>query len=143
MTYIKSFIMTLIIAAVAHALIDGFLPKGEISKAVRYLTSLIMILILVSPFAELVKSIPHAAASAELFTYRTADAITRANSIVALRIERSLCEKFGIDDGNIEVKYDGEGINVRLAKRPGFITSDFELYIMNNFGVSAEVEFYE
>ncbi len=143
MTDIKGFMVTLITAAAASALLGGFLPSTGMKTLVKYLISLTVLVMLISPLVNVIKKLPDMADADIPFAYEYTDAYTRANSIVALRIERSLCEKFGIDEGNIDVKYDGNGINVRLMPKMGLFKSDISLYIKNNFGVESEVSFYE
>ncbi len=143
MTDIKDFMITLITAAAASALLGGLLPSAGMKNLVKYLISLTVLVMLVSPLVKVIKKLPDIADADIPFAYEYTDAYTRANSIVALRIERSLCEKFSIDEENIDVKYDGSGINVRLLWRIGLFEDDIVLYIKNNFGVEAEVSFYE
>lgn len=135
--------ITLITAAAASALLGGFLPSSGMKNLVKYLISLTVLVMLVSPLVNVIKKLPYMADASTPFAYEYTDAYTRANSIVALRIERVLCEKFDIDEGSIDVKYDGVGINVKLLRRIGLFESDIALYIKNNFGVEAEVSFYE
>ncbi len=142
MSELKGFIMSIIAAAAASALIEGFVPDGAMKKYVKYLISLFILLVLLSPIKSLIGMIPALASGAE-FSYESIEALSRANSVVAMHIEAALCEKFSLDDENISVKYNGEIISVEVKKRIGLIESDFKAYIANNFGVEAEVIFYE
>lgn len=142
MSELKGFIMSIIAAAAASALIEGFVPDGGMKKYVKYLISLFILLVLLSPLKSLLGMLPTLASGAG-FTYESVEAFSRANSVVAMHIEAALCEKFSLDDENISVKYNGERISVEAKKRIGLIESDFKAYIANNFGVEAEVSFYE
>ncbi|MBQ8551559.1 MAG: stage III sporulation protein AF [Clostridia bacterium] len=142
MNEIKGFIISLVSAAAASALIEGFVPDGGLKKYVRYLTALVILLVLVSPLGKLIGMLPSLVA-AEGFSYDSVDALSRANSIVALHIEKALCEKFSVADADIEAKFDGERIIVRTVHVPWLFEEDIILYIANNFGVEAEVSFYE
>ena len=142
MDQIKGFIMSLISAAAASALVEGFLPDGGIKKYVKYLTALVILLVLVSPLKELIGAVPSLVSGGELY-FDSTDAMARANSVVAMHIEKALCEKFSIDDGDVEVRYEDGRTVVRARGAPWLIESDLTLYIAYNFGVEAEVEFYE
>ncbi len=138
----KGFILSLVGAAAASSLIEGFVPEGGLKKYVRYLISLILLLVLISPLFEIVSMLP-TFSRAEGFTYDSVDALAKANSIVALHIERALCEKFTLSDSQVDAKYDGERIVVCIVSRPWLFEDDIVLYILNNFGVEAEVRFDE
>ena len=142
MSELKGFIMSIIAAATASALIEGFIPDGEMKKYVKYLISLFILLVLLSPIKSLLGMIPALASGVE-FSYDSIEAFSHANSVVAMHIEAALCDKFSLEDENISVKYNGEIISVEAKKRIGLIESDFKAYIANNFGVEAEVSFYE
>ena len=138
---ISGFILSLVSAAAATALIDGFVPDGAMKKYVRYLVSLTILLVLLSPLRDIIGELPSITAktSAE---YDAAEAFVRANSIVAMHIEKSLIEKFSLRDGEVDVEYGSDGIGVSAKRRVGVFASDIELYIMNTYGVEAKVELY-
>ena len=142
MTEIKGFIMSLIAVSAASALLDGFTPDGGVKKYFRYLVSLLILIVLLTPVRGIIGKIPSAAAGYN-FSYDSVEAFVSANSVVAMHIERALAEKFSLEAGTVSVKYDGEKMIVRAKKRLGFVESDFEAYISGNFGVLSEVEFYE
>ncbi len=139
---ISGFILSLVSAAAATALIDGFVPDGAMKKYVRYLVSLTVLLVLLTPLRDIIGELPTIAADAS-GDYDTVEALARANSIVAMHIEDSLITKFSLREGEVDVKYDGEGISVCAKRRVGLFASDIELYIMNTYGVEARVELYE
>ncbi len=139
---IREFILSLVSAAAACSLVEGFLPDGGVKKYVKYLASLVILAVLLAPLGDIIERLPSLAYAGE-FSYDSVDALARANSIVAMHIEKALCEKFSIGEGEIEAKYDGERIVVRARKRPWLYEGDIVLYILNNFGVESEVGFYE
>lgn len=110
-------------------------------KFVRYLLSLMILLALITPLYDVIALVP-SLASSEFVDYDSVQAYTKANSIVALRIEKSLCDKFSLDGELVDVVYDGDKITVSAKRRLGLVESDFVSYIENNFGVMAEVSFY-
>lgn len=138
---ISGFIISLVSAAAATALIDGFVPDGAMKKYVRYLVSLVILLVLLSPLHDIVGELPSlvAKSSAE---YDATEAFVRANSIVAMHIEKSLIEKFSLYDNEVDVEYSIDGISVSAKRRIGVLASDIELYILNTYGVEAKVELY-
>ena len=138
---ISGFVLSLVSAAAATALIDGFVPDGAMKKYVRYLVSLIILLVLISPLRDILNGIPSisAAASGE---YDAAQAFARANSIVAMHIENSIIEKFSLGDDEVDVSYSTDGISVSVKRRIGIFASDIELYIVNTYGIKAKVELY-
>lgn len=142
MTEIKGFIMSLITVSAASALIEGFTPNGGMKKYIRYLISLMILLVLLTPIKGLFGIIPLLAANTE-FSYDSVEAFASANSIVARHIEGALTEKFSLADSEVDVRYNGEGIVVNVKKRLGLIESDFRDYIAANFGILTEVSFYE
>lgn len=142
MTEIKGFIMSLIAVSAASALIDGFTPDGGMKKYMRYIISLLVLLVLLTPIKGIIGIIPSFAANAE-FSFDSVEAFASANSIVAKHIEGALREKFSLADSEVDVRYSGESIIVSVKKRLGLIESDFRDYIAANFGVLAEVRFYE
>ena len=111
-------------------------------KYVRYLVSLTVVLVLLAPVREIIGELPSIGASTT-GDYSSTEALARANSIVAMHIEDSLIAKFGLYDGEVDAKYDGERIIIRLKRRIGIFASDIELYVMNTYGVEASVEIYE
>ena len=142
MTDIKGFIMSLITVSAASALLDGFTPDGALKKYLRYVVSLILLIILLTPVRSVIEMLP-SLASDLAFSYESVEAFVGANSVVAMHIEKALIERFSLETGEVSVKYDGEKMIVRAKKRLGLIESDFEIYISGNFGVLSEVEFYE
>lgn len=139
---ISGFILSLVTASAATALIDGFLPEGVMKKYVRYLVSLTMLLVLLSPLRELIGQIPSLVAGVD-GDYESVEALARANSIVAMHIEDSLILKFGLRDNEVEVRYENDEICVSAKRRVGIFESDITLYILNTYGVEANVELYE
>lgn len=139
---ISGFILSLVAVAAATALFDGFVPDGAIKKYMRYLVSLTVLLVLLAPLRALIDEIPTAVATVS-GDYDATEALARANSIVAMHIEQSLMGKFSLREGEVDVKYDDEGIAVRAKRRVGLFASDIELYVMNSYGVEAKVELYE
>ena len=139
---ISGFIISLVSAAAATALIDGFVPDGTMKKYVRYLVSLVILLVLLSPVRDIIDAIPSITAKVSA-GYEGTEAFARANSIVALHIEENLIEKFSLRESEINVEYANGGISVRLKRRVGVLASDIELYVLNTYGVEAMVEFYE
>ncbi len=139
---ISGFILSLVSAAAATALIDGFVPDGAMKKYVRYLVSLTVLLVLLTPLRDIIGELPTLTANTS-DDYGAVEALARANSIVAMHIEESLTLKFSLREGEVDVKYDGEGISVCAKRRVGLFASDIELYIMNTYGVEARVELYE
>lgn len=138
---ISGFILSLVSAAAATALIDGFVPDGAMKKYVRYLVSLVILLVLLSPLRDIIGELPSLAAKSSA-EYDAVEAFTRANSIVAMHIEKSLVEKFSLRDDEVDVEYSADGISVSSKRRVGVFASDIELYIMNTYGVEAKVELY-
>ncbi len=143
MAEIKGFILSLIAAASASALIDGFVPEGGgMKKYLKNLISLMILPVLLSPLRELIGMVPAMLDNAS-FTYDSVEAMTRANSIVAMHIEAAMCEKFDIADEDAEAKFDGEKIVIRVREKLGLFESDIMRYVQLNFGTTAEVMFYE
>ncbi len=142
MIEIKGFIMSLVCAAAASALIEGFVPEGGMKKYVKYLISLVILAVLAAPLGKIISELPS-------FTYTDSfiddskEASAKANSIVAMHIEKAVSEKFSIGKGEISVKYNGEGITVCAKAKPWLYAEDIIIYIAGTFGVSAEVSFYE
>ena len=134
--------MSLIAVSASSALIDSFTPDGGMKKYMRYLVSLLILLVLLTPIKGLIGIIPSLAANAE-FSYDSVEVFASANSIVAKHIEGALKEKFSLKGDEVNVRYNGEAIVVNVKKRIGLIESDFRDYIAANFGVLAEVSFYE
>ncbi len=139
---ILGFILSLVSATAATALIDGFVPDGAMKKYVRYLVSLTVLLVLIAPLRDVLGELPSLAAGAS-GDYESVEALARANSIVAMHIEDSLISKFSLRENEVDVAYDVEGISVRVKRRVGLFASDIELYVMNTYGVEAMVELYE
>ena len=81
--------------------------------------------------------------SADILDYDAVEAMARVNAIVALHIERAVCEKFAIPDGDASVTYDDSAVTVRARARFGLFASDIERFVAERFGVSAEVILYE
>lgn len=134
----KGFILSLMGAAAASSLIEGFVPDGGLKKYVRYLISLILLLVLISPLGEFIAVLPTLGTAWEP-AYVAEDVTASANSIVALHIERALCEKFSLSDGDVDARYNGDCIVVHVTSKPWLFKDDISYYILNNFGVEAEV----
>ena len=141
MSEIKGFILALVGTAVSSALVEGIIPEGGMKKFVRYLLSLMILLALITPLYDVIALVPTLVNSG-FADYDSVQAYTKANSIVALRIEKSLCDKFSLDGELVDVVYDGDKITVSAKRRLGLVESDFISYIESNFGVLAEVSFY-
>lgn len=139
---IKGFILSLVCASASTALIEGFLPDGALKKYVRYLIALIMLVILVAPLRGVIEAVPTIAAESEVY-YGEVEALARANSIVAMHIEKAVAEKFSLSRGEVDAVYENGKITVGVKHRVGLFESDVELYILNSFGVEAEVTLYE
>lgn len=138
----KGFVMSLVCASAASALIDGFVPDGSVKKYVRYLISLCILLILLTPLAKIIGKLPSVKADADI-SYDSVEAIARANSLVAMYIENSVAEKFSLGAGEVDAVYKDGRISVSVKRHIGIFESDIILFILNNYGVEAEVEFYE
>ena len=134
--------MSLVSVSAASALIDGFAPDGSLKKYLRYIISLMIFIILLTPIRGLIESVPSMTERIE-FGYESVEAAIGANSVVAMHIENALSERFSLDKSEVSVKFDGERMKVSVKWHIGFIEKDFEDYISWNFGVSAEVSFYE
>ena len=139
---IKGFILSLVCASASTALIEGFLPDGTLKKYVRYLIALIMLVVLLSPLRGVLNAIPTIAAASDVY-YGEVDALARANSIVAMHIEKALSEKFSLSENEVDAVYEGGEISVSVKKKVGLFESDVELYIKNSFGIEARVSFYD
>ena len=139
---VRGFIMSLVSAAAATALIECFVPDGGMKKYVKYLVSLIVLLVLLSPIKKLIGAIPEAIDDIS-GDYSSVEALSRANSIVAMHIEKSLREKFSLGVNDVDVVYDGAQISVGVRRHIGLFESDFVQYIFDNYGVEAEVSFFE
>ena len=139
---VKDFVMSRVCAAASSALIEGFIPEGSLKRYVKYLISLVILAVLVSPLVKVVKDIPTLTYYG-YFGYDATEASIKANSVVAMHIERALKEKFSIPDKEISVKYNGEGVTVTVKSKPWLYEGDIIIYTANNFGVAAEVSFYE
>ena len=151
MNEIKGFIISLIAAAAASAVIEGFVPdsdgRGGLKKYMKYLISLTILVTLLAPLRNLVSAIPSFAdrieESAEAFTYEGSDSALRVNSIVALHITQAICEKFSLDASEVSASYDGEKVYLSIKQKFGIFERDIVEYTAAKFGVEAEVEFYE
>ncbi len=139
---IKEFIMSLAAVSAASALLDGFTPDGALKKYLRYIVSLLILVVLLTPIKGALEIIPSLAAGIEM-KYDSVEAFASANSVVAMHIKQALVERFSLDADEVNVKYDGEKMIINIKKRLGLIEGDFRAYISGNFGVPAEVRFYE
>ena len=135
----RRFVVTLIGTAAVSALIDSFVPDGgsELKKYLRYLIGLVILLVLLSPLRELAGLIPSALKDAE-DALRDVSTAAQANAIVGMHIEKAVCDKFSLEPDEIDVTYDGT-LHVRIKKHFGIFSEDIEAYILNSFGVMAEV----
>ena len=151
MNEIKGFIISLIAAAAASAVIEGFVPdsdgRGGLKKYMKYLISLTILVTLLAPLRSLVSALPTLADkvddSVAAFAYSDSDSALRVNSIVALHIAEAICEKFSLDTTDIGAGYDGERVYLRIKRRFGLLERDIVDYTAAKFGVEAEVIFYE
>ncbi len=134
--------MSLICTAAASSLIEGFIPECGMKKYVKYLISLVILAVLAAPLGKIVGELPNITYT-DSFAYDSKEAYVKANSIVAMHIEKAVSEKFSIEKGEISVKYNGDGVTVNVKARPWLYSEDIIIYIANNFGVLAEVSFYE
>ena len=139
---IKGFVMSLVCASAASALIDGFVPDGTVKKYVRYLISLCILLILLTPLKSVIVKLPSVTADTDM-SYESVEAIARANSLVAMYIEDSVADKFSLAEGEVDAVYENGKISVNIKRHIGLIESDVVLFIKNSYGVLAEVKFYE
>lgn len=147
MSEIKGFVMSLISAAAVTGLLDCFVPdsggKDGMKKYLRYLTALAILLTLLTPLKSLVAAIPEAAdAAAGEFDYGSVEAFSRVNSLIALHIRDSVAEKFALDPDEVSAEL-GEKLTLTVKRRFGLIGSDIVSFVRNNFGIEAEVVFYE
>ena len=133
--------MTLVSASAASALAEGILPESGMKKYVKYIASLVILLVLLTPFASLIGELPAMASGA--FDYDAVEAVTRVNAIVALHIERAVCEKFDIPDADVSVEYEDGRVIVRAKARFGLLEVDIVRFVASRFGVEAEVLLYE
>ncbi len=142
MGQIKDFILSLISAAAVTVIFEGLVPEGGLKKYLKYVVALFLLVVLISPLKGVVTRIV-GGAEGEIPGYDSTAAVARANYIVALHVEEAVCEKFSIDEENISVKCDGEKIILTTKRRMGLLAEDITYYAANNFGVVAEVIFYE
>lgn len=142
MENIKAFVLSLVGVSAASALIDSFVPDGGMKKYIRYLVSLMLILVLAAPFRGMIGTLLGFTYNGT-FSYDTSDVAARADSVIAMHVERAVRGKFSIADSEIDAKTDGETIILRIRSRPWLFESDIESYAQNNFGVDTEVIFYE
>lgn len=142
MEHLKGFIMALVGTSVSSALIDGFVPEGGLKKFVKYLLGLMILLCLLAPLKDVLSVMP-TVVFYEAEDGREVEAYARANAIVSRKIEKAVCDKFSIDPELIDVDYSGENVILKIKWRPGFMKSDFAVFTARNFGVTAEVNFYE
>lgn len=147
MEQIKGFVLSLMAATAVSAVVELFLPDGGgMKKYMRYFMSLAILLTLLSPLKSLVSAIPDLAdididAFAEL--YDDTEAMARANSIVAMHIKNAVCQRFGLETGNVSIVLNETGVSMRVKKKLGLFESDLSEYVKNQFGVLAEVVLYE
>ena len=141
MTDLPGFILTLVSASAASALTEGLLPDGGMKKYVKYLAALVILALLLSPFASLAAELP--AFSADMLDYDAIEAMARVNAIVAMHMERAVCEKFDLPDGDVSVEYEDGAVTVRARAKFGLLADDIAHFTANRFGVSAEVILYE
>lgn len=139
----NSFIMTLVAASAASALIEGFLPESGMKKYVKYLIALIIAVILASPFPGILKGLANSEIATDAAFYDSVEVYSRANSIVARRIKKSICDKFALPESETEVLYKDGSIYANIPRSFGVFLSDIRLYIVNSFGITAEVSFIE
>ena len=142
MGQVKGFIMSLVCASAASALIDGFVPDGGIKKYVRYLISLSILLVLLSPLKSVLTSLPSLVASGNM-SYESVEAMTRANSVISANIEDTLVAKFSLSPGEVDVFFDDGKIIVKARRRMGLFEEDILLFIRNTYGAEAQVTLYE
>ena len=153
---IRDFVLSLIAAASFSALFEGILPDGGgMKKYLRWMLSLILLLILITPLKEVLEAIPSRLAEWEApapdaadagFTaddFAAVDALGRVNSIVAMHIEQALCEKFSMQAGEVSVRAAGERIEVEAKWKLGLVAEDWRSFIARQYGVEAEVKFHE
>lgn len=147
MSEIKGFILSLISAAAASGIIDGFVPESGgrdgMKKYLRYLTALAILLTLLTPLRSLVAAIPgFADAAVGGYDYESAEAFGRVNSLIALHVRDAVAEKFGLNADEVSVELD-ERLVLTVRRRFGLFGSDISDFVKYNFGIEAEVVFYE
>ncbi len=146
MSEIKNFVLSLVSISTVSIILEGFLPKSELKKYVKYLFSLIILLIIVTPIGNVI--LKTASLDISDFSYKIESgklygASDRARSIVCEHIEKSLRNKFSISDGNIRVEYKNDKYVVNIKKSAVIFADDVRIFILNNFGFDSEVVFYE
>ncbi len=138
MNEIKGFVMSLIAAASVSALIDGFVSDGStLKKYLKYIISLVLLLTLLSPLTKLLPSVP------QFFDGISPDAtaaMAKANSIVALYIEKAVEERFLC---RAEATCEDGRLVVRIERKLGLLCEDVERYILQIRGLEAEVSYFE
>lgn len=148
MTEIKGFIISLITASAASAVIEGFVPEGGgLKKYLKYAASLAILLMLLAPLRSLISAIPSLAEDFEAggysIGYDSVDAVARVNSLTALHISRAVCEKFSLDESEVSASVSDGVARIELKRHFGIFERDICEYVAANFGVAAEVVFYE
>ena len=142
MSEIKGFLLSLMAAASVSALMEGFVPEGGgIKKYVKYLISLTLLLTLLIPLRTVFTNLPAMAEGA--FSYDSVEAMSRANAIVALHIQKAVCEKFAVADEDAAVRYEDGGITVEIRGRMGLLAEDIVRFCQLKFGITPEVTLYE
>lgn len=142
MEQLKGFILALVGTSVSTALIDGFVPEGGLKRFVKYLLGLMIVLCLISPLKGLISAIPTIGFTA-VAEGGEVEAYSRANAIVARRIEDAVCDKFSLEHDMVSADCSNGKISLNIKWRPGLIGSDFVIFVERNFGLAAEVRFYE
>ena len=150
MDEIKGFIISLITAAAASALIEGFVPDSDghgLKKYMKYLISLSILVTLLAPLRSLASALPALADkvddSVAAFAYEDSDSALRVNSIIALHIAEAICDKFSLEYSDVRAEYDGERVYLEIKRKFGLLERDVVDYTAAKFGVEAEVIFYE
>lgn len=136
------FILSLFIISAATAAVNGVIPDGGTKKYVTYLISLALLVALLSPLKSVISSAPDYFLGEET-TFDSVEVFANANSIVARHIAAAVRDKFALTDTEVVCKYDGENITVRVKRHIGIIAGDIEAFVINNFGILAEVDLFE
>lgn len=140
--------LSLITAAIASAVCEFLLPdRAAMKKELRYLFSLVILLILLLPLRGLFSDLPSLTVPDQTASfgeaYGEADAVKRSNQRVANEMKKALCEKFSLSENEIFAVWNNGKLSVRMKKKPGVLPGDIRLFLKNMFGAEAEVKVLE
>lgn len=147
MTQIKDFVLSLISAAAVTLVCEGIMPEGGLKKYLKYIFSLFILTVLLSPIKDVIGDV-RSLSEAEIYSYNIEDASGLADGIVARHIKSAISERFSVPETDVFVTWqnplEGEKkLMIKIKRRLGLISGDIAYYTVNNFGVPAEVIFYE